>query len=216
MNVDVLNKIIQKAELRGKAIERTRIASELHDSISQELSLIKSYVKTIEDLPPGSDKLLNYVNDLRELVDQSIHNVRGLSHEIVERSNEHLSLSERVQIIAEKYNRIQGLKIDLSVSVKSLKEKNRGLNNSLLCVIQEFINNSEKHARAKMVSIYIDNNLNGIQIVLFDDGCGFHIDHVSPSFGLSSIERRLKKMGASYSFNSERGRGTKLEILING
>ncbi len=207
--------IIQRAEKSGIESERIRIAGELHDSIAQQLALINMYVRSIETLEPGTEVFSRYLLELKSMVEQSEFNVRKLAHDM--RPEEPLSacLDNKIMLHTDRYNLLNGTKLKYVRGKRIVYLTNKDDENGLFCVIQEFINNSIKHAGATLIDIRLKRLKNKLKISLSDNGRGFDIDKKTHSFGVNSINQRLKDLNAHYDFNSIIGSGTVLTIEIN-
>ena len=78
-------------------------------------------------------------------------------------------------------------------------------------ITQEFINNSIKHSKAKSITTELQWS-NELLVSISDDGVGFDIQQMKNSgkgLGLFNMENRASMLGASLSFSSVPGNGTK-------
>jgi two-component system nitrate/nitrite sensor histidine kinase NarX len=90
----------------------------------------------------------------------------------------------------------------------------------LLRIVQECLANIRKHAEANNVRVLLKCTPNGEYTLLVeDDGVGFEFETVMPEgnpgehIGLSIMEERARRLGASIRFESEPGEGTRVELI---
>jgi signal transduction histidine kinase len=79
-------------------------------------------------------------------------------------------------------------------------------------IIQEFVNNSMKHAEASVIEIKVSFSIRLVKIELSDDGIGFDEEKSLKGVGLSSIYHRMLMQDIKGKLESEPGRGTTLKM----
>ena len=85
-------------------------------------------------------------------------------------------------------------------------------------MVQETLNNIIRHARAKLVTVAIEQLNGNITIEIKDDGIGFdpeQLNHAETGIGLKSIQQRCLLINALYNIRSQPGKGTAVQIQIN-
>jgi len=184
-----------RAEIGTLEKERTRIAKDLHDSIGMNLTVIKMSIghlfrKTneptanavLEQLQTTLDEIKDIVQNLTpsgidryglvEVLKNHIDKLNGSSHTVIE-------LHSFGPVI--KYPQI---------SLLSFR------------IIQELINNSLKHAKARLIKIHINSTDDWLNIMYDDDGIGFNFESVQKGSGLFNIESRIQAANGSLKFES--------------
>ena len=87
---------------------------------------------------------------------------------------------------------------------------------ALLRVIQEFIQNSLKHAGCSAINIKADDQPGGLAIILSDNGKGFDVNGPgSGGIGLNNMKRRIQLIGGTFNLQSKAGEGTTLLLFID-
>ena len=86
--------------------------------------------------------------------------------------------------------------------------------NELLRILQEALNNIEKHARAETVDIRWTASEGRGELTVTDDGRGFDTsgNRRATSYGLMGMRERADVIGASLTIESERGSGTTVRV----
>ena len=91
---------------------------------------------------------------------------------------------------------------------------------NLYRIVQESLNNIVRHAHATEASVVVKKNDRAIDVIIKDDGKGFHKDSTPIAeagrggFGLTGIIERARIIGAKAQIESASGRGTTISIAI--
>jgi signal transduction histidine kinase len=189
------------------------IGSEIHDSITQKLTLASIYSQKLEfeNLHPVVTERLGKIS---AIINDSLIELRDISRTLTDSRFQNISLPELLQTECARVSDSGACKVvlhanwqrEMSVTVKSF----------LLRVIQEFIQNSLKHAAASQIRIYLTDQQNGLSVDISDNGKGFVIsDNASGGIGLQNMKRRVQLIGGTYHLQSAPGEGTSLNIFID-
>jgi signal transduction histidine kinase len=81
--------------------------------------------------------------------------------------------------------------------------------------VQEFVNNSIKHALAKTVSFKIEKTFSDITISISDNGIGFDEETVLKGLGIQNVQHRIKMANIKGELKSTLGKGAELILVIN-
>ena len=85
----------------------------------------------------------------------------------------------------------------------------------LLRIVQEFLQNSIKHAKCKTIKVSIEKDTKTLVLILEDDGIGFDSNSISTNgIGLNNIKKRAEIIGAKLSLVSNKEKGTRLTITL--
>ena len=77
-------------------------------------------------------------------------------------------------------------------------------------IIQEFLSNVIKHARASKLFVHLDYKEKTLEINVVDDGVGFDSSLKTNSSGMETMRSRAALLKADFSIVSEPGKGTQL------
>lgn len=192
--------------------ERNWLSEELHDNIQQIILASLMHLRFLETEAYKLDDLSREAFFMTlSFLEKAIEETRNLSHqmhEVVNSSN-----------FLEKINSIIGLLeknkilIDVTIPYKfNFYCSNEDLFH-LIRSFQELVNNIIKHSKASKVVLSISSSKNSLDILLNDNGVGFSIDEYS-NFGLTVVKRRLNKINAEFSIDSEIGKGVTAHINL--
>lgn len=197
--------------------ERRRIAEDLHDHIGQTLAFSRIQVakakkltrddKLSEILEELSQSLLSTIRDTKELVfdlSSPLLNEIGLGSAISSWLNDQMTIKHGIR------NRYSGPdeKIVLGHNVSTILFRN----------IRELLTNIVRHARAKMVTVKMQQVAGQLQLIVTDDGIGFDPEKINNSeglgFGLFSIRERMADYGGELDIKSTPGKGCRVVLSI--
>lgn len=198
--------------------ERKKISAELHDSLGQDLIIIKNSANlAINKLKTETDTA-KLINQISEISASALNNVRAISHNLRPAELDKLGLKETIKSIIELVASSSDIKFSYSVDdINNVLSKNNEVN---FCrIVQECLNNILKHSKATEASVQIMLSGNNVIAVIRDNGIGFNQESVSNeagilNFGMKTISERVKMMDGNMKINSGIGKGT--EIIITG
>ena len=185
------------------------IAWELHDNVGQLLSVVNLQLNMLKNsIPEGFHE---QVSETKGVVSEAVQEIRSLSkilnHDVVLKNG----LVTSLNIEIERFNRLQFL--DASFNIKGeivgLDNENEIL---IFRILQEFLSNVIKHAKASKLSVTLDYKEDSLIINAFDDGVGFNISEKTKSSGMQTMKARADLLEADFSLTSEIGKGTKLYL----
>lgn len=202
--------------LEAQEAERRRIAHELHDEIGQSLTALKIALHTLRP-PVVVREALPCVQDAISSVDRIMQQVRTLSVELHPPMMDDLGLAATLRwhlnTVAEK----SGLQVRLQIDTDP-SDLPRNVAMAAFRVVQEVLNNVVKHARARSVYVELRRDDGDLDLVIFDDGTGFDVTAArrrnveGKSFGLFSMEERVRLLGGRMMIRSAFGEGTEIQV----
>ena len=198
--------------------ERRRIATDLHDHIGQTLALSKIKLGDLRKAG-AANGTTEAVDEIRDLIDQSIQYTRSLTFELSIPVLYDLGLDAALEWLAEYVYSKHGLPVFVTSDGAS-DELNEEMRLLFFKAVRELLMNIVKHARAKRADVRLQLVPGEARITVEDDGAGFaaaspFLPGKSGGFGLFNIRERLKRMGGSMDIESAPGRGTRATIRIS-
>jgi signal transduction histidine kinase len=189
--------------LQSQEEERTRIARELHDSVGQQLTLIKIKSQNIEE------------EEITALTNNALEEVRSISRGLYPALLTELGLTESVKMLINEYDEQTDLFFTMDIdTIDACFTENTTLN--FYRLIQECLTNIVKHAKAKSVTVSIKKEGNDIISLISDNGKGFNVTEskTKNSLGLKTIFERIKIMKGKLSIDSKINSGTSFILSI--
>jgi signal transduction histidine kinase len=191
--------------------ERKRIASELHDSLGQNLLIIKNKLLVALQTMSREIPTTAQVEDASTIVSNTIEEVRSISHNLRPHQLDQLGITKTLRSIVRQVN--ESTAIEFSAEIQDIDGTMSPEEEiSLFRIIQESFNNIIKHSGASKVIVKILRTEELITVTIADDGKGAS----APSgFGISGMQERAKMFGWQMLIESKQGTEITIHISIH-
>jgi signal transduction histidine kinase len=200
---DSLRRVVEAQEL-----ERRRLARELHDETGQALTSILLGLKALEEKLGDADSRAAAAA-LRELVVETLQDVRRLAVELRPSALDDFGLVAALERLTTSFSEQTGIEIDFEASLadERLPEE---VEIALYRIVQESLTNVVKHAHARHVSILLAlREGRAVKVVIEDDGHGFDVaESANGGYGLMGMRERLALLGGRLQIESNGETGT--------
>ena len=198
--------------------ERRRIATELHDRISQALAVCKLRVAEVrKEMPRGPVR--SELTDVEEAMGELVRDTRFLTRELCSPALYDLGFMAAVRTLCEQFNRQHGETRFVVRELGNLPIMPQDMQIELYKSIRELLVNAVKHSEAAKVTVMIDGDESGARVSVFDDGVGFPTGLTSDtlgkmgSFGLFGVRERMRYLGGELDI-IDTAAGARLLITI--
>jgi len=197
--------------LMAQESERSRVARDLHDDISQQMALLEMDLEQLAAVVQGTAQDLTH--DTLHRAQEIGRSVHDLSHRL------HPAKLRLIGLVAA----LQGLRRELSSQNIEITFTHENVPASIpeelaIClfrIVQEALQNAIKYSRGRLVSVDLRGSAAGLQLTIVDDGVGFDVGKTwRKGLGLISMRERLEAVGGSIKIHSRPGVGTRLEISV--
>ena len=201
VEADALRRAVEAQE-----VERRRLALELHDQTGQELTSVLLALRALEEAQSDEDRRRT-LGEVRELVLQTLHDVRRLAVELRPKALDDFGLVPAVERLAESYQERTGMRVDVVSRLAGRLPES--IETTLYRVVQEALTNVVKHAEATNVSIVFATKGGSATAVVEDDGRGFTGDQAAAGgIGLAGMRERLALVGGRIEVETSPAQGT--------
>lgn len=190
--------------------ERSRIARDLHDDISQRLAMVAIELQQIQDSPPES------VNDLRTRTEQLLKrvtdissDVQALSHRLHAPQLKYLGIVAAINSFCREFAEQQKVRIDFS-SRNIPPRLPEDVSLCLFRVIQEALHNAARYSGVRQFEVKLRGISGAVQLIIRDSGVGFDpaVAAGGHGLGLVSMRERVNLMHGTLTVASKPARGT--------
>lgn len=197
--------------LHAQESERTRIARELHDDISQQVSLLVIDLGLMRgQIQTESRKLTDEALSRAEELVRSVHD---LSHRL---HPPKLRLIGLVAALRDLQQEMSQLGVPITFTHQNVPlPLPQELTLCLFRVAQEALQNANKYSHARNVTVHLGGSPEGLALTIADDGVGFDVDAAwGKGLGLISMGERLEAVGGTFTIVSTPGEGTKVNVFV--
>lgn len=198
--------------------ERTRLARELHDGISQSLIGVRYSI----DL--ASRKVKSHTDDASAAIEKgadalnaAIKEVRRLSHELRPRLLDDLGLAPAIKSLAENFAERTGISVFVEAETADLLKPEPST--AIYRITQEALTNVERHAGASRVDIRLWSEHGRMRMTIVDDGRGFDGSSAGQNpravggLGLRNMQERMAHFGGILLIRTSEA-GTTLTAML--
>lgn len=200
-----LQEVYSQKLILAQENERKRIANELHDSLGQNLLMIKNQLVS------------NDSEDLKSLTNNTINEMRSIAMNLHPYQLQEFGLTKAVQMNLKKFEQ-NNVGIFVSYELDDIDDIfNEAEQLNIYRIIQECITNIVKHAKASAARFVFEKKENAIQITINDNGKGYNFQKSllnKSSLGLKTIQERINLLKGVITVFSEKNKGSKIEIEI--
>lgn len=192
--------------------ERRHIARELHDEIGQMLTLLRINLGSLRD-PARSANATAGVDACLQNVDLAIHQVQALALDLRPAVLDHLGLPAALQWFVGRIPQ-DGPTTHLTLEGGDAGTLSPEVKTAAFRIAQEAVTNALRHAHARNIWMTMRAAPAKLELSVRDDGAGFDLDarRRSPtaSFGLSSMEERVRLVGGRLEIRTSPDTGTEV------
>ena len=193
--------------------ERKRLSSEFHDSIGQNLLVIRNRLLLMlkqNQTPVQKEKL----EGLADITSETLDEIRAISQNLRPTSLDTIGLTASLNNMVERLKRSTHIHIDYNCpqNIDDIIQKDLEIN--IYRILQELMSNVLKHSKAKSATIIIEQKAHHFLIQVKDDGIGFDNQILYTGNGVSSIKERVKILRGEMVMDSEKQKGSIVKITI--
>ena len=195
--------------------ERKRLARELHDSLGQNLLIVKNWALIGLSSLSADNPAREHLNEISETASLAIDEVREISQNLRPRQLERLGLTSTIEQMMRQIRSSTDIEfITETDNIDGLLSKESEIN--LYRVLQECLNNILKHSAASTAWLSIKRTATGAQIICRDNGKGFdpQTTSMTSGMGLIGMAERVLMLSGKYTMESAPGKGVTISITI--
>jgi signal transduction histidine kinase len=205
--------------LKSQETERHRIAANLHDSLGQNLLVIKNKARLAMQPALDGRATMERLDEISGMASQVIEEVRQITHDLRPYQLERVGLTQTLR------GTIRRVSENTSIAFASHVDDIDGLfandgDIHVYRIVQEALNNVIKHSGATEATAVVKKEADAVLITVRDNGRGIANDVANGTdisragFGLSGIEERARILHGKALFDSSPGQGFRLTVEI--
>ena len=192
--------------------ERSRLARELHDAVTQTLfsaNLIADVIPRIWKRDP--EEGMKNLDELRQLTRGALAEMRTMLLEMRPESLERADIKALLTQLADAF--IGRVRVPVSLDIQGDCALTHDVKIVFYRVAQEALNNIAKHSGARQVELHLECQPGQMNLLIRDDGLGFDVGAITPNhLGIAIMRERANSIGADLRIESQVGQGTTVEL----
>ena len=213
---EVVKAQARKLESELRIAERTRLAADLHDSLSQNLTVIGYQVSNARNTLGEKDQA---TTDCLDTAAKMIRSCRtDLRRCLWDLRSDVLDLPDFAEAIRRTVAPVAG---EASVAVRFVGPRSAisdSTAHGVLNAVRELVANAVRHGGASKIRIAGEVRTGELKLSVHDNGCGFDPStrpgQSAGHFGLDGIAERIEHLGGRFVIDSTSGKGAKATIRM--
>ena len=199
-----------------KIVERTRLAVELHDSMSQNLTGVSMEIRAAKRLADTDGKAMHDYLDLAlKTIDSSRAELRNCIWDLRNRALEAKTFDEAIRLTIAQHLGEASAQIRFNIPRERISDD---VANAFLRIIRELVTNAIRHGAATRIRIAGSLDGDTLHFSVQDDGLGFDVENApgmgKGHFGLQGIRERIKAFNGTLTLTSSPGQGVKAVVTL--
>jgi two-component system NarL family sensor kinase len=205
---------ILKSELEMQEQTLANISMEIHDNVSQVLSVSKLNLGIIEEASPESLNKIRYSVDLMTNAMQDLSKLsRRLDADLIRKEGFYVAVEEYIDRLR---SSVPGeVVFNASGKAETVPSEKELI---LFRILQEAINNILKHAEASLIVISLVISEKELALEITDNGRGFSTEESSvpgqQGTGIKNMQKRTTMMNGHFTMDSSMGQGSRIRIQV--
>ena len=197
----------------ARRAERTRIARELHDSISQDLFSVSLVAGGLRKALPPDTKLWSQAESMELTLERTRREMRVMLMELRPVALEDAGLAAALNEMCRAYETRLGIPITARIELSNLTP---AVEHAVLRVIQEALGNAVRHGSPSTIKVDVHSAGQNVSVTVRDDGTGFDLARVPErhGMGLELIRERVEELGGSVQVDTAPLKGTTVRVTM--
>ena len=213
---ELARKQVEAIHAKFKTIERTRLATELHDSVVQNLTGAALEIRAAQAALPATDEgSAPHLDIALKTINSSRAELRNCIWDLRNQALEKSDIDEAIRITLQPHIVDAQLQVRFNVPRRTIPDN---AFHNILCIIRELVVNAVRHGHA--TALKVAGTIDGGRLIfsVTDNGSGFD-PATRPGmeqghFGLEGVMERVKALDGMADIASAPGKGTRIAINI--
>ncbi|HSK08595.1 MAG TPA: GAF domain-containing sensor histidine kinase [Vicinamibacterales bacterium] len=201
-------------EERRKAVleERNRLARDIHDTLAQGFAAILMQLQAAQREAPQMEpavaaKLETAVDLARTHMIEARRSVGTLRPNVGDGEDVRRALKRITELAQRTTN------VPIEASLEELPRYGDGVEREIIGIVQEALNNAVRHSRARRITVQAATVRSiGVRVSVADDGRGITSERSMAGFGMTSMQERAERIGASLTIVTAPRGGTEVVL----
>jgi signal transduction histidine kinase len=203
------------AGAQARRLERTRIARELHDSVSQDLFSLSLVARSLRRTLPEGSRFREQAESMEKTVEHTMREMRAMLLQLRPVALEEAGLVVTLRDLCEAFQARLGVTVETDLQAVRLGP---GAEHAVLRIVQEALSNATRHGGAQRIELRLSQQGEDIEIVVRDYGRGFDMERNQNrhGMGLEMMRERVIEVGGVIEVVSALDSGTTVRVRVPG
>ena len=213
---ELMREQIAHRNAESRREDRTRLAVELHDSLSQNLAAVAfqiSSAKSAQNVDPS--RAAQRLGTAEKMLDSCRSELRNCLGDLRSNALEQRDFEQAIRMTVNQVRCDAEVRISFPVARTRLSDSAA---HAILMILRELVSNAVRHGQARQVDIRGELTGERLSFCVSDDGLGFNVDKRpgirEGHFGVEGIRQRVKRLNGTFALESTPGAGTKAALTI--
>ncbi len=196
--------------------ERKRISRNVHDNIGQQLTVLGLALQRAKQLCKD-EPTCHEIARIQLMVDEADRSLDFLAWELRPSPPPDISLGAAIDSYLKQWSSYAGVAAELMAPGLKKAYFSAEIESNLYCIVQEALNNTQKHAAAENVLITLQRKNGSLKLIVTDDGKGFPLKIKTKKklgLGLLGIRERAALIGGTLEIETSRKTGTTIYVSV--
>jgi signal transduction histidine kinase len=206
-NAGLQAQLVVQAREAGMLDERQRLAAEIHDTLAQGLAGIITQLEAAEGMQSNGAEWRNHFEKAQTLARQSLSEARRSVQALRPGELENSGLHDAINRLTKAWSAASGVTVRVQTVGEPVALRPE-VEVTMFRLAQEALTNIAKHAHASRVGLTVSYLADVVRLDVRDDGVGFDVVAAAEDradgngFGLSAMQRRVRRMGGDIDIES--------------
>lgn len=208
---------IEQAKAEEREVVRENTAADFHDELGNKMTRISLFLELAKRTEGIPEALQVYLNQVEQNANALSYGIRDFIWALDAQKDSLYDLLIRIKDFGDELFAYTDVRFSCEGIHPRQSAYKLPLNSRrhLILIAKEAMNNSLKYAEAKQVWLRVEIIGQDLTIRLVDNGKGFVMNENRTGYGLTNIQSRAEKMGASAAIHSTVGTGTEIVVTWN-
>lgn len=195
---------------------RTRIATDLHDDIGANLSLIAMLSEVARGQLQGDDsRLMEWLATIATTSRDTVDSMSDIVWAVNPKRDHLRDLTRRMRRFADDILAVRNIELQFKTPEASPDLKlGADLRREIFLIFKESINNMARHSGCTVASVDLNIEAGWLVLTMTDDGKGIDAEQMAEGTGLGSMQQRAQRLDGSFEVSAQNGGGTRAVLKV--
>ncbi len=199
--------------------ERQRISKEMHDSLGQELGLIRKVARSRHEGAGDLESSRDAFRDIGSMAERIDKQMKEIAYGLRPHQLDIIGLSKTIEGMVRRVGSASN--VDFTISIQPIDHLfPTGSHIHILRIVQEAVTNIVRHSGASHAKVVVTKSVSSVGIRVEDEGIGLSpalpetTDGTTHGFGLAGMRERARIVGGRVEVLSSPGAGTAVVVTL--